>query len=81
MNFDPVRTRHTALRRAEDWLHARGSPRFHMLLIVIVTGAFGFLFSFFLLHAGVIAMSLLGLGMYYVVDWAERRLCKWKFVS
>jgi ABC-type nitrate/sulfonate/bicarbonate transport system permease component len=33
------------------------------------------------MYAGVIAMSLLGLGMYYAVDWAERQLCKWKFVS
>jgi NitT/TauT family transport system permease protein len=33
------------------------------------------------MYAGVIAMSLLGLGMYYAVDWLERWLCKWKFVS
>jgi len=39
------------------------------------------LFNYPAMYAGVIAMSLLGLGMYYVVDWAERRLCKWKFVS
>ncbi len=33
------------------------------------------------MYAGVIAMSLLGLGMYFSVDWLERRWCKWKFVS
>ncbi|OGO74845.1 MAG: ABC transporter permease [Chloroflexi bacterium RIFOXYD12_FULL_57_15] len=33
------------------------------------------------MYAGVIAMSLLGLGMYFAVDWMERKLCGWKFVS
>ena len=33
------------------------------------------------MYAGVMAMSLLGLGMYFSVDWLERRLCKWKFVT
>ena len=33
------------------------------------------------MYAGVIAMSLLGLGMYFSVDWLERSWCKWKFVS
>jgi NitT/TauT family transport system permease protein len=33
------------------------------------------------MYAGVVAMSLLGLGMYFTVDWLERRWCKWKFVS
>ena len=33
------------------------------------------------MYAGVIAMSLLGLGMYFAVDWMERKWCKWKFVS
>lgn len=33
------------------------------------------------MYAGVIAMSILGLGMYFSVDWLERRCCKWKFVS
>jgi NitT/TauT family transport system permease protein len=32
------------------------------------------------MYAGVAAMSLLGLGMYFTVDWLERILCKWKFV-
>ena len=32
------------------------------------------------MYAGVIAMSLLGLGMYFSVDWLERKWCKWKFL-
>jgi ABC-type nitrate/sulfonate/bicarbonate transport system permease component len=39
------------------------------------------LFNYPAMYAGVIAMSLLGLGMYYAVDWLERKLCKWKFVT
>ncbi|GAB4490297.1 MAG: ABC transporter permease [Anaerolineales bacterium] len=31
------------------------------------------------MYAGVLAMSLLGLGMYFSVDWLERWLCKWQF--
>lgn len=33
------------------------------------------------MYAGVIAMSLLGLGMYFTVDWLERKWCRWKFVT
>lgn len=33
------------------------------------------------MYAGVMAMSLLGFGMYFSVDWLERKWCKWKFVS
>lgn len=33
------------------------------------------------MYAGVMAMSLLGLGMYFSVDWFERKWCKWKFVT
>ena len=33
------------------------------------------------MYAGVVAMSLLGLGMYFSVDWVERKWCKWKFVT
>jgi NitT/TauT family transport system permease protein len=33
------------------------------------------------MYAGVMAMSLLGLGMYFTVDWLERKWCKWKFVT
>ncbi len=32
------------------------------------------------MYAGVLAMSLLGLGMYFAVDWMERKVCRWKFV-
>jgi len=33
------------------------------------------------MYAGVLAMSLLGLGLYFAVDWLERRLCPWKFME
>ena len=33
------------------------------------------------MYAGVIAMSLLGLGLYFSVDWLERKWCPWKFVN
>jgi NitT/TauT family transport system permease protein len=33
------------------------------------------------MYAGVVAMSLLGLGMYFTVDWLERQWCKWRFVT
>jgi ABC-type nitrate/sulfonate/bicarbonate transport system permease component len=33
------------------------------------------------MYAGVVAMSLLGLGMYFTVDCLERKWCKWKFVT
>jgi NitT/TauT family transport system permease protein len=33
------------------------------------------------MYAGVLAMSLLGLGLYFTVDWMERVLCPWKFVN
>jgi NitT/TauT family transport system permease protein len=39
------------------------------------------LFNYPAMYSGVIAMSLLGLGMYFAVDWLERKLCRWKFVS
>jgi NitT/TauT family transport system permease protein len=39
------------------------------------------LFNYPAMYAGVVAMSLLGLGMYFVVDWLERRLCQWRFVE
>ncbi len=39
------------------------------------------LFNYPAMYAGVIAMSLLGLGLYFAVDWLERRLCPWKFVQ
>ncbi len=33
------------------------------------------------MYAGVIAMSLLGLGLYFSVDLLERKLCPWKFLQ
>ena len=32
-------------------------------------------------YAGVLAMSLLGLALYFLTDWAERRLAPWMFVE
>jgi ABC-type nitrate/sulfonate/bicarbonate transport system permease component len=32
------------------------------------------------MHAGVLAMSTLGLGSYSLVDWLHRRLRLWQFV-
>jgi NitT/TauT family transport system permease protein len=39
------------------------------------------LFNFPKMYAGVIAMSLLGLGLYFTVDWIERMFVPWKFVD
>lgn len=33
------------------------------------------------MYAGVVAMSLLGLGLYFSVDWLERRLCPWLYAA
>jgi ABC-type nitrate/sulfonate/bicarbonate transport system permease component len=33
------------------------------------------------MYAGVMTMSLLGLGMYFTVDWLERKWCRWKFLT
>jgi ABC-type nitrate/sulfonate/bicarbonate transport system permease component len=38
------------------------------------------LFDFPKMYAGVIAMSILGLGLYFLVDMLERRLVPWKLV-
>lgn len=38
------------------------------------------LFDYPKMYAGVIAMSILGLGLYYLVDMLERRFVRWKFV-
>lgn len=35
------------------------------------------LFNYPAMYAGVVAMSVLGLGLYFVVDAAERKLCPW----
>ena len=39
------------------------------------------LFDYPAMYAGIIAMSLLGLGLYFTVDWLERKLCPWQFVK
>ncbi len=36
------------------------------------------LFNYPAMYAGVVAMSLLGLGLYFGVDWLERWLCAWQ---
>jgi ABC-type nitrate/sulfonate/bicarbonate transport system permease component len=33
------------------------------------------------MYAGVLAMSLLGLGLYFAVDWLHQRLCPWQFAA
>lgn len=37
------------------------------------------LFNYPAMYAGIIAMSLLGLGLYFSVDWLEKRLASWQF--
>lgn len=37
------------------------------------------LFNYPGMYAGVVAMSALGLGLYFAVDWLERRLCPWLY--
>ncbi len=39
------------------------------------------LFNYPAMYAGILAMSLLGLGLYFSVDWLEKRLCPWLFVG
>ncbi len=39
------------------------------------------LFDYPRMYAGVMAMSLLGLGLYFGVDWLQRRLCPWQFAA
>jgi NitT/TauT family transport system permease protein len=39
------------------------------------------LFNYPAMYAGVIAMSLLGLGMYFGIDRIEKHTCKWLFVT
>jgi len=38
------------------------------------------LFNYPAMYAGIVAMSLLGLGLYFSVDWLERRLTPWRFI-
>jgi len=39
------------------------------------------LFNYPAMYAGIVAMSLLGLGMYFFVDWLEHHLCRWRFIE
>jgi NitT/TauT family transport system permease protein len=39
------------------------------------------LFNYPAMYAGVAAMSLLGLGLYFAVDFLEKKLCPWLFVK
>lgn len=39
------------------------------------------LFNYPAMYAGVVAMSILGLGLYFSVDWLERRMCPWLHVT
>jgi len=39
------------------------------------------LFNYPAMYAGVVAMSILGLGLYFFVDWLEKRLCPWQFIQ
>ncbi len=35
------------------------------------------LFNYPAMYAGIVAMSLLGLGLYFTVDWLEKKFCPW----
>ena len=37
------------------------------------------LFDYPAMYAGIVAMSMLGLGLYFSVDWLEKKLCPWQF--
>jgi NitT/TauT family transport system permease protein len=39
------------------------------------------LFDYAATYAGAVSMGLLGLVLYFLIDWLERKLCPWKFVS
>jgi NitT/TauT family transport system permease protein len=39
------------------------------------------MFNYPAMYAGIVAMSLLGLGLYFSVDWLERRFCSWQFIT
>jgi NitT/TauT family transport system permease protein len=36
------------------------------------------LFDYPAMYAGIVALSLMGLGLYFAVDWLERLLCPWR---
>jgi NitT/TauT family transport system permease protein len=39
------------------------------------------LFNYPAMYAGVVAMSMLGLGLYFSVDRLERRVCPWRYIG
>ncbi len=39
------------------------------------------LFNYPAMYAGIVALSLMGLGLYFSVDWLERRLAPWQFAG
>lgn len=39
------------------------------------------LFNYAAMYAGIIAMSILGLGLYFTVDWLEHKLCPWQYAN
>jgi len=39
------------------------------------------LFNYPAMYAGIVALSLMGLGLYFGVDWLEHSLCPWRFVG
>ncbi|MBS1248580.1 MAG: putative aliphatic sulfonates transport permease protein SsuC [Chloroflexi bacterium] len=39
------------------------------------------LFDYPAMYAGIIAMSLLGFGLYFSVEWLERKLCPWQLLT
>jgi len=39
------------------------------------------LFNYPAMYAGITALSLMGLGLYFGVDWLEWRLCRWQFAG
>jgi NitT/TauT family transport system permease protein len=38
-------------------------------------------FDYAAIYAGAIAMGLLGICLYFFIDWLEKRLCPWKFAT
>ncbi len=39
------------------------------------------LYNYPAMYAGILALSLMGLGLYFTVDWLERKLCPWQSAS
>ena len=39
------------------------------------------LFNYPAMYAGIVALSLMGLGLYFTVDWLERKLCPWQYAG